>query len=314
MKSCRDPIFIAVETTAYSGATLLTALLGSHPNIATVAEMSGLIDSEDPDEYRCSCGQKIKACDFWQRVTHGMNSRGFEFDVANFNTQFISGKSSLLQRLREGSSRNGLIDSVRDMILFSIPGQARLLQKMSERNTAFIKTVLELTGKRVFIDSSKDRLRPKVLRQFSPLDVRVIQLIRDVRGVVASNLRRKDQNLTTAQAAKSWCRLHRRVETTLAPWKKGSNIIIRYEDLCRNTHDTLRRIYEFCEVDPDIEIENIDTASQHLIGNPMRLTPISTIQLDTRWQKELTDDQLKEIEKVAGYQGRKYGYFTVESN
>ncbi|WP_339134474.1 MAG: sulfotransferase [Candidatus Electrothrix sp. GW3-4] len=308
MKPHEQAVFIALETTAYSGATLLTALLGSHPGIATVAEMSGLIEGEDPDEYLCSCGQKIKTCDFWQKVKDGMNNRGFEFDVADFNTQFIPENPSLLQRLRAGSSRNGLLDSIRDKILFSLPSPARQLQAMSDRNTAFIETVLEITGKRVFIDSSKDRLRPKALRRFSPLDVRIIQLVRDVRGVVASSLR-MDKKLTAAQAARSWCRLHQRVERTAASWDKESNIIIRYEDLCHKTEDTLKRLYTFCGVSPDFTIKNIQTVSHHLIGNDMRLTPISKIQIDTRWQEELSNDQLKEIEEVAGDLGRTYGYY-----
>jgi len=307
MPPVQRPTFVTIETTAFSGATLLTALLGSHPAIATVAEMSGLIDSVDPDEYLCSCGQKIKTCEFWQMVKTGMAARGFEFDVAHFDTQFISGRSSLLQRLREGSTRNNLIDSIRDAILFALPGQARQFRTMSARNVAFIETVLNITGKRVFVDSSKDRLRPKALRRFSSLDVRVIHLVRDVRGVVASNLRR-DTHLTAGQIARSWRRRHRRVQVTLESWPKDKHILLRYKDLCKNTEDTLMRLYDFCQIDLDFKIDDLETVSLHLVGNPMRLTQISEIKLDERWKEELTIAQLKEIERVAGAMGWQYEY------
>ncbi len=307
MLPVQQPTFVTIETTAFSGATLLTALLGSHPAIATVAEMSGLIDSMDPDEYLCSCGQKIKTCEFWQMVKTGMAARGFEFDVAHFDTQFVSGRSSLLQRLREGSVHNNLIDSIRDAILFALPGQARQLRAMSARNEAFIETVLDITGKQVFVDSSKDRLRPKALRRFSSLDVRVIHLLRDVRGVVASNLRR-DTHLTAGQAARSWRRRHRRIDVTLESWPQDKHILLRYEDLCENIEGTLGRLYDFCEVDPGFEIQDLQAVPQHLVGNPMRLTQVSEIKLDERWKDELTRAQLKEIERIAGTVARQYEY------
>ncbi len=302
------PIFAAIETTAFSGATLLAALLGAHPAIATVAEMNGLIDSVDPDEYLCSCGQRIQVCEFWQSVKKGMETKGFDFDVADFNMKFISGRSSLLHRLREGSVRINWIDSLRDAFLFALPGQTHRFHAKTDRNEAFIKTVLSITGKQVFVDSSKDRLRPKVLRRFSSLDVRVIHLVRDVRGVVASNLRRY-KTVSAGQVAHDWRQLHRRVKVTLESWPKDKYIVVRYEDLCQNMEKTLKRLYVFCDAGPNFKINDLQSVSDHLIGNPMRLSRISELKLDERWKDELTASQLKEIEQVAGPVGRQYGYF-----
>jgi hypothetical protein len=307
------PVFATIETTAFSGATLLTSLLGAHPAIATVAEMSGLIDSVNPDEYYCSCGQKIKNCSFWQSVKKGMLERGFEFDVADFNTQFISSGSSLINRLRQGSSRNKLIDTVRDTILFSLPAQARYFRVMTKRNIAFIETVLEITAKRAFVDSSKDRLRPKALQRFSSLDVRIIHLVRDVRGVVASQMRR-EKNISVLEAARAWRQRHRRIEITRASWPKDKQIIVRYEDLCENTEGVLRKLYNFCEVDAGVQLENQQADSQHLIGNPMRLSNVGKIDLDERWKNELTPDQLREIQHIAGPLAQKYHYFMNEGS
>lgn len=300
--------FVTIETTPFSGATLLTTLLGAHSSIATVAEMSGLIKSVNPDEYFCSCGHKIKNCEFWQSIEKGMRERGFEFEVSHFDTQFISGHSSLLTRLREGSSRNKTIDSIRDTILFGLPTQSRYFQSMADRNEAFIKTVLDITGKKAFVDSSKDRLRPKALRRFSSsLEVRIIHLVRDVRGVVASQVRR-DKNVTVRQAARAWRQRHRRIEVTLETWPKENHTLVRYEDLCVNTEAILRQLYEFCGVDPDYKIEDYQVIEHHLIGNPMRLSQLSTIEIDERWRDELAPNQIKEIEIVSGCIARKYDY------
>ena len=61
--------FIYITSASFSGSTLLTFLLNTHPEIATIGEMKG--DSMDVERYRCSCGDPIGRCPFWQRlVTH----------------------------------------------------------------------------------------------------------------------------------------------------------------------------------------------------------------------------------------------------
>jgi len=189
-----------------------------------------------------------------------------------------------------------------------MPGQASRIKTMAARNVAFVETVLELTGSRVFVDSSKDRMRPKALRRFSAFDVRMIQLVRDPRGVVASNLRR-DEQLEAGQVARSWSRRHHRVAVTLESWPRDSYILVRYEDLCSDPGGALDRIFRFCRVDPTSGVDGAKNVSHHLVGNPMRLTRISDIRPDERWRDQLSIGQLEAIEREAGEMGKKYGYY-----
>ncbi len=101
MMNTNYPVFLSVKTSVYSGAALLAFLLGAHPPIATVGEMDGLIPSEDPDEYLCSCAQRTKVCGFWQPIKSAMRDRGFEFDVARFDTRLIFGGPKSSQYLRQ---------------------------------------------------------------------------------------------------------------------------------------------------------------------------------------------------------------------
>ena len=106
MTISRTTPFIFIASLPYSGSTLLAFLLAAHPQIATIGEMTGGIESEDPDEYRCSCGEKIKGCDFWRAVTAKMSAKNFNFDVAHFNTKFELGTHPYIRHLRTGSLRN----------------------------------------------------------------------------------------------------------------------------------------------------------------------------------------------------------------
>ncbi|HEV2843921.1 MAG TPA: hypothetical protein VG477_03670, partial [Thermoanaerobaculia bacterium] len=52
----------------FSGSTLLTFLLGTHPRIATIGELGiAQLAKEQltPDDYLCSCKAPIRDCDFW---------------------------------------------------------------------------------------------------------------------------------------------------------------------------------------------------------------------------------------------------------
>lgn len=301
------PTFVSIETSVFSGATLLVFLLGAHPQIATVGEMDGLIPQEDPDEYLCSCGQKIKTCQFWQSVKIAMRNRGFEFDVAHFNTRFTLGSPRLIRYLRLGSFRNRTLDAIRDAIFYAWPGERHLLKALVARNEAFIEAVLEVTGKEVFVDSSKDRLRLKSLCKFSTLDVRAIHLVRDVRGVVASWLRRGG-SIDARGAARQWVRLNKRIQTNLQSLPTEAQVLLRYEDLCQDVQGTLERLFHYCGVDPGVKVTDFRMAPHHIVGNEMRLRSVSEIKLDERWKSMLTEDQLEEINQVAGATSRRYGY------
>ncbi len=306
-KQVEQPVFVSIQTSAFSGATLLAFLLGAHPQIATVGEMNGLIARENPETYLCSCGQSIRACAFWGAVGAAMRGRGFAFDVAHFDTEFNLGGPRAIQILRRGSFRNTTLDSIRDAVFRAWPGERRRLQTLVARNVAFVESVLEATGKRVFVDTSKDRLRLNALRRYAPLEVRAIHLVRDARGVVASRLRR-DTAIDAREAARQWARLHQRLHVTLGTLPAERRIQVRYEDLCHDPRGMLRRIYEFCQVDPDVQLPDLRTVPQHIVGNSMRLTHLPEIRLDERWRNLLTNDQLADIQRVAGALIRRYGY------
>jgi len=301
------PSYIVAQTTSFSGATLLAFLLNNHSQIATVAEMEGLVNVTDYENYSCSCGQKVKKCVFWQSIKHEMSKRGFEFDVANFGTRLEMGGPRLIQYLRRGSTRINAIDTLRDTIFYNLPSESRRLKALVARNEALIDSVLDITDKEIFFDTSKRRLRLRVMHKFSKFNVRAIHLVRDVRGVVASNLRR-DSSITAAEAARNWAKLHHRHKRLLATLPTEAYIRLRYEDLCRDVSATLEKLYNFFGVDPTVRVTDFRNGSHHMIGSTMRLRSETEIKLDERWKTMLTNAQLEEIDQVAGNLRREFGY------
>lgn len=297
--------FVGVETSSYSGATLLAFLLCAHPDITSIGEMNGVIASEEIETYHCSCGERIQQCDFWCAMQSAMARRGYLLDLAHFDTEFLAEHPGVLRRAYAGSFRNVTLDTWRDKFIETLPQEKSALQARAARNVAFVESVMQITGKAVLVDTSKDPLRVKLLQKYSALDVRAIHLVRDPRGVIASRMRR-NANLDARRAAREWARLHERLEYTLAPL--SAIIVVRYEDLCLDVYATLRDLFEFCGV-ANFPLRELQNAKQHIIGNPMRLKHANAIRLDESWRDTFSRAQLDEIWRIAGHTAQRYGYF-----
>ncbi|MBV9787030.1 MAG: hypothetical protein JOZ51_02570 [Chloroflexi bacterium] len=302
-----QPVFVSIQTTAFSGATLLATLLAAHPEIATIGEMNGLIAREDPESYLCSCGQRIKLCAFWQAVGSEMLRRGQNFDAADFSTQFALGGPRVVQHLRKRSFGHPRLNALRDALFAAWPAEVRRIKQLVARNQALIESVLAVTGKRVFVDTSKDRLRLPMLRRYSSLDLRAVHLLRDVRGVVASRLRR-GAAIDAREAARQWATLHERIRRTLSALPPDKRLQIGYEAFCSDVRSTLAQLDRFCGVDPARRPVDLWPESHHIVGNEMRLKQISEIRLDERWRSILSEDQLAAIRWGAGSTSLRYGY------
>jgi hypothetical protein len=292
--------FLSIQTSAFSGATLLAFLLNSHPEIVSIGEMNGLIPREDPAKYLCSCGEKIEECRFWSAVCDTMNRQGFEFDTAHFDTKFsISYGSPLMRKLETGSFRSNTLEAIRDGFLYNVLPQRHRMRERIRRNVALIESVLAVTKRSVFVDSSKEYLRPRYLQRFSELEVRVIHLYRDIRGYVASR-RNRDPNLTVERIVSQWLRENRRILRTLEGFSKSERLVVSYEDLCADPRGVLSRIFRLCGVDPESWNEDCRASPNHIVGNPMRLKQSSEIAVDERWKELLTRHQCEEIERIGG--------------
>lgn len=305
----RSPVFVSLISHSYSGSTLLAILLGAHPEIATVGEMNGVNSARvDISRYRCSCGQLLTECRFWRTIQQNMQDRGFEFEFADFGTRFIPSRRSLGDRLQWGSLGSNALESMRDSIAQIWPGHRERLNRLVARNEAFVEAVLEVMGKRVFVDTSKSPLRFRYLSRFSALDVRVVHLVRDVRGTVASTLRR-NKDMSVHQAARGWVTTNLGIERLLRTFKSESKMTLMYEEFCQDPGASLGDLCRFFGVDSSIDLLDLQAIPEHhIIGNTIRERPISIINLDQRWKGELDPEQLKIINRIAGHLDSRYSY------
>jgi hypothetical protein len=296
--------FVVLASTAYAGSTLLSFLLGAHPEIATTSDVSGVRRRGRMDAFECSCQRKMIDCPFWRAVAHGMRARGYaDFDLADFGLGFDYFGPGLRSKVLEGSLPVAPLEGVRDLLAGALPGHRSRMRAIARRNRDFADVVLDVAGARVFIDASKERMRVLHLqRHLGPImDLRVVHLVRDVRGVVESNLRRgKKPHLTPAHAARNWARTNEIIVRNLRSVPADRQTTVRYEELCADPDATMAALFAFCGVDPGVRVTDVVAREQHLIGNQMRLNSLGEIRLDERWRGTLGPPDLESIGRAAG--------------
>jgi hypothetical protein len=308
MKSAARRLSFAYLTASpFSGSTLFSFLVNSHPQIATVGEMTGPIASQDPDNYRCSCGERIRDCFFWKQVAAQMVTRGFVFDPGRFDTRMRLGSRPYSRRILSGPLPGRRLEDLRDGLVEMLPGPRKRLRYLIDRNIALAASVLEVSRKPVFFDASKNPMAIRHLHRRNDIDLRVVHLVRDVRGAGLSKRKNRSQS-DWHRAVSAWVRMNQVIEGQLRRLADDRWIRIRYEDLCRSPAATLNRFFEFCDLQPHALPTDFGSAEHHVVGNRMRLTNAGQIRLDETWRGTLTPNELAIASKLAGPLHMRYGY------
>ncbi len=296
----------------FSGSTLLAMLLGSQADAFTMGEMR-VPALQNPDTYRCSCGELIKQCGFWNEVSQRMAQKGIAgFDITHPNLSIHDVESPYVTRLLNAMPRGPVLEGVRSVALSISPAWATHLRDVHARNTALAEVFQDMSGARVVVDSSKLALHLKFLLKSDRLKIKALNLIRDGRAVVTSMLGHGFQRATRAEtiagAAMEWKRTNEASQRILDTMPASQSMTFLYEELCRQPEGTLRKICNFLGMDTQHINLDFRSKAQHVLGNDMRLKSGSDIRLDERWRTTLTKEDLAVFDQVAGEMNRKYGY------
>jgi hypothetical protein len=313
---------------SHSGSTLLAMLLGSHPEICTVGELK-LTSLGDVRRYRCGCGAPIDDCPFWTAVSARMAAQGIAFTLGGGATDFAGVTSRVTRRLLSPLHRSAPLESVRDAALALMPGWRAHLARTQAANAALAAAVLDLTGRRVIVDSSKIGIRLKFLLRNPKFDVRVVRLTRDGRAVSLTymdpygfadarrpELRgggdgrdREAERLPMDLAAREWRRANEEADAICRQLPPAQVITTRYEDLCATPDETLARLFRFVGVGPLTRSGLLAAPAQrHVVGNGMRLDWDGSVTLDDRWRRALDATALATFDRVAGALNQRLGY------
>jgi hypothetical protein len=281
--TCSQVRVLYIGGVGRSGSTLVERILGELPGVYGLGEVTQLWTRVMRNDMRCGCGAPYARCDFWTAVGESAFGGWREVDLNRIPTlQRTIARTRSAARLvgpRLAGDRSALIAEYADYY-------ARIYAAAAA-----------VTGARIVIDSSKNPALAFSLRWANDVDLRVVHLLRDPRGVAYSWTKQISScevdgepmlaRFSPAVSALEWSAnnaamsmlawIGRRAAgqtTTLVPVRR-----IRYEEFLAHPRDAVRSLAAFgglSVTDTDLSYLNddyVDLGAVHgVAGNPMRFS------------------------------------------
>jgi hypothetical protein len=292
-----------------SGTTLVERLLGQLPGFCALGEVVHLWQRDVRDDERCGCGVPFSSCDFWDAV--GERAFGGWHQVDVYRVLALQGAVERTRYIpRLAASR--------------LPEEhVALIEEYAGYYAAIYEAAGTVSGAGVVIDSSKHSALAHCLRWAPGLDLRVVHVVRDARGVAYSwtkTVVRPEADgaamtrYSPARSALLW-NAHNAAFALLA--RRGVPVRrIRYEQFVAEPRRVLVELAGFAGMDvsgADLNFVTPDEAElkpgHSAAGNPMRFT-VGRVPLrrDDVWRSALPPVQRRLVGTVCAPLLRAYGY------
>lgn len=286
-----------ITSSSFSGSTLLSFLLNTHPGIATVGEMEGW-RTADLETFRCSCGELLKACPFFTSMARVFEQDGLPFEPRDFGTGYRLVSNLRINRYLTETVpfvRSTWLETLRDRIVRYTPVLAGRIVRNNRANLLFMRTALAFKGASVFVNADKSPFRLRHLRAIEDIDLSVLYLTRDPRGVVTTLMENRRWDAVTA--TRMWIREQENIMRVLQEFP--AYLHIYYEDLCDSVDEVLARIHTFASLLPFPFPGDFRSTEHHILGNSMRLESMGKIVRSERWKTKLSAGDLTAIRNTA---------------
>ena len=293
-----------------SGTTLLERVLGELPGVCALGEVVHLWRRDVLDDERCGCGARFSGCEFWQKV--GAEAFG----------GWTADRAHRVLALRAAVERTRHLPELAAPRLRTV--RARLVTEYTEAYRRVYAAAAAVSGARLVIDSSKHASLAFCLRWCAEIDLRVVHVVRDSRGVAYSWTRTRSRPETDGQddmtryppatSALLWNTFNAAfgvLERLGTPVHR-----LRYEQFLADPRTAVAAIRRFAELPAEpATLGFLGTGTATLgrchsaAGNPMRFTT-GAIELrrDDAWHRELSTNQRRLVGALTAPLLGAYGY------
>lgn len=280
--------FISLLSNWYSGATLFTFLMNGHSQIVSNGETM-FFSEKDDRQYECSCGKLLDECEFYAFAAGHMKlSNGRRWDKRVFVHVPSYSRNKFLRVFLQSWRYD---NSAREFLIKKTP-QFNLMQRdFIEAQQQFFDRAREFSGASIYMDGTKSLRRAQMFARnvYSGTQsdkMKVIHLIRDGRAFCYSFCKNERGNPSLEDAVRAWLMHIRQVKKFRNAFPSTSVLVVRYEDLCRSTRSTVKRVCEFLGIF-DQDVGNADFTGAHILGHEMRKTFQGEIREDLSWKSNL---------------------------
>lgn len=293
-----------------SGSTLLERMLGAVPGSVNAGEVNAIFSRVASQDQLCGCGEPFSRCPFWTEV----GDRAF------------GGWDSVTSRMSQLQPR--LVRQRHVLRLFTgVAPEAyrRDLDEYLDVHHRLYRAISAVSGAEVVVDASKSTAQLFALRRTRDLDLRVVNLVRDPRGVANSwnksgiiKPQAQDGALMGTYAphrlAMLWAALQ--LECAVLRAASPSSARVRYEDLVSAPRPTLERALRAVGLDPapgalaHVGDHSVDLTPSHgVAGSRTRFTAGRIhLELDDAWRSSLPSGARRVVTAMTLPQLLGYGY------
>ena len=299
------PTVIYIAGSGRSGSTMLERMLGAVPGYVNVGELLDLPRKVAPNDELCGCGEAFHACPFWCAVGDRVPGGWDPAAMADLHTlqRAVARQRHLPRLLGPGTG--------------SFSAQVRTY---AQRYADIYRAVGQVSGADYVVDASKWASQALALFR-GGVDVRVIHLVRDVRGVTSSLARAVERPHTTGGApeamytnslpggAARWLATQSELDLLT---RTGLPITrIRYADLVTEPEATITAALQSLGAPvtdglPHLHrspegVPQVDLGPSHgLSGNPSRFrSGLIDLRPDNGWSTQLSPAQQRLVQAVA---------------
>ena len=302
-----------------SGSTLIEKLINELPATFSVGETVHLWERGVRDRERCGCGEPFDDCPHWQAVGSLAFGGWDEVDVDRMiDLRWTEDRSrrlpQIMRAVRTGRTtvaQREYLDRMRAVLVASADIAAR--QRGVERRSV------------VVLDSSKHLSTAALLACDPALDVRVLHLVRDPRGVAHSWMKTVERPETDGQIMPRYS-----PKRTAGRWVTDNlgfdalaalgvpTLRLRYEDVMAGPERALLAVARFAGAIPDGQtaLDFIDGHRAHLstpmhsiAGNPLRFGGADLVlRVDDEWKTRLPAVDRRTVELITLPALHHFGY------
>ena len=272
-----------------SGSTLLERMLGAVPGAVNTGELNAIFSRVSQQDQRCGCGEPFSECPFWREV----------------GAEAFGGWEAVTHRISRLQPRVIRQRHVPRLVTGIQPAGYRAeLEEYLEVHRRLYEAVAAVSGADVLVDASKSTAQLFALQRIDGLDLRVVNLVRDARGVANSwnksgivKPQSRDGDLMGTYAphrlALLWAALQ--LECGVLRASAPYSTRVRYEDLVAEPRPTLQRALTALGLPPGPgDLDHVGersvrlTASHGVAGSRTRFTDGRIeLSVDDAWRSTL---------------------------
>jgi hypothetical protein len=325
-----------------SGSTILDVVLGTHPQIESVGEVgnivrNGWISRESlrgipKDRLRvpiCTCGKRLdvlyvdtpeEACPFWSSVRREWVERTDRDSIESYPK--LQNDFELKRRWPR--------------LLYEKRRPSAPFRSYARLTRTFFESIRAVSGKPIIVDSSMVPVRALAFGMIPGIDLYVIHLVRDGRGVITSLRKTFEKDLQAGimwdhKGHPMWKTIVRRRVLYLVSVVRWTVLNLASEWVCTQLgpERTMRLRYEDFVADPKAALERIGSlieldltkvahaassgkpmqAGHNIGGNRTKKSGTITLRPDAEeWRSALSPTEQRLSWMLMGWLMRRYGY------